>query len=116
MSFEQAHAVTAPGAPPIVVIGTTRSTFTIGGQVFNPSDGAGVIVTYDPSGAFKWIAVYGEPYSSGFPYQPMGAAVNPKNGNVSVVGINSAGQMQITTALIPPMPPELKEAIEGEKK
>jgi pimeloyl-ACP methyl ester carboxylesterase len=49
---EQAHAVSAPGAPPIVVIGTTRDPATpyVWAQALAHQLSSGVLVTYDGDG------------------------------------------------------------------
>ena len=49
---EQAHAVTAPGAPPIVVIGTTRDPATpyVWSKALARQLSSGVLVTYDHNG------------------------------------------------------------------
>ncbi len=49
---EQAHAVSAPGAPPIVVIGTTRDPATpyVWAQALAKQLSSGVLVTYDGDG------------------------------------------------------------------
>jgi pimeloyl-ACP methyl ester carboxylesterase len=49
---EQAHAVTAPGAPPIVVIGTTRDPATpyVWAQALAKQLSSGVLVTFDSDG------------------------------------------------------------------
>jgi pimeloyl-ACP methyl ester carboxylesterase len=49
---EEAHAVTAPGAPPIVVIGTTRDPATpyVWSKALAKQLSSGVLVTYDHNG------------------------------------------------------------------
>ena len=51
-AVEQAHAVTAPGAPPIVVIGTTRDPATpyVWAQALAQQLSSGVLVTFNSDG------------------------------------------------------------------